>query len=382
MAIIDGESGSSVRTKLNTSLALTDAVTATAAELNYTDGVTSAIQTQIDLKAPIASPTFTGVVTLPTPFTLGAVSVLPTGTELNFVDGVTSAIQTQIDSKQATLVSATNIKTINSVSLLGGGDIVIAGAAWGSITGTLTNQTDLDNALALKSPLVSPSFTTPSLGVATATSLTMSGLTAGSVLFAGVGGALSQDNANLFWDDTNNRLGIGTAVPTSTLHIKGSGTSSATTSLLVQNSAGTQLLKVDDGGGQFWGTGEIYISPTSKNTINSAYTTNLDNEDLWLNYRGYNDGVTRFRNTKIGDGKNGLIASFVGNTGNVGIGTSSPNNSSLLDISSTTKGFLPPRMTTTQKNAISSPANGLVVFDTTLNKLAVFTTAWETITSA
>lgn len=47
------------------------------------------------------SPTFTGTVTIPTPFTLGGVSVLPTGTELNYVDGVTSAIQTQINAKQA-----------------------------------------------------------------------------------------------------------------------------------------------------------------------------------------------------------------------------------------------------------------------------------------
>ena len=58
-----------------------------------------ATQAEIDLKAPLASPTFTGTVTIPTPFTLGAVSVLPTGTELNFVDGVTSAIQTQLDTK-------------------------------------------------------------------------------------------------------------------------------------------------------------------------------------------------------------------------------------------------------------------------------------------
>ena len=48
------------------------------------------------------SPTFTGTVTIPTPFTLGAVSVLPTGTELNYVDGVTSAIQTQLNTKAPT----------------------------------------------------------------------------------------------------------------------------------------------------------------------------------------------------------------------------------------------------------------------------------------
>jgi hypothetical protein len=56
--------------------------------------------------------------------------------------------------------------------------------------------------------------------------------------------------------------------------------------------------------------------------------------------------------------------------------------SSILTINSTTKGFLPPRLTTTQKNAISSPATGLVVYDTTLNKLSVYTgAAWETVTS-
>lgn len=59
------------------------------------------LNTALGLKAPLAGPTFTGTVTIPTPFTLGAVSVLPTGTELNFVDGVTSAIQTQLDAKQA-----------------------------------------------------------------------------------------------------------------------------------------------------------------------------------------------------------------------------------------------------------------------------------------
>jgi hypothetical protein len=57
------------------------------------------------------------------------------------------------------------------------------------------------------------------------------------------------------------------------------------------------------------------------------------------------------------------------------------NASAVLEATSTTKGFLPPRMTTTQKNAISSPAAGLVVYDTTLNKLCVYTTAWETVTS-
>jgi len=66
----------------------------------------------------------------------------------------------------------------------------------------------------------------------------------------------------------------------------------------------------------------------------------------------------------------------------LGIGTSSPSASAILDAQSTTKGVRMPNMTTTQKNAISSPAAGLMVFDTTLSKLCVYTgAAWQTITS-
>jgi len=50
-------------------------------------------------------------------------------------------------------------------------------------------------------------------------------------------------------------------------------------------------------------------------------------------------------------------------TAQVGIGTTNPDSSSLLDISSTDKGILTPRMSTAQRNAISEPANGLLVYD-------------------
>ena len=64
---------------------------------------------------------------------------------------VSSATQTALDAKQATLVSGTNIKTINSTSILGSGNIAISSAvAWGGVTGTLSNQTDLQTALDLK----------------------------------------------------------------------------------------------------------------------------------------------------------------------------------------------------------------------------------------
>ncbi len=55
-----------------------------------------------------------------------------TNAELIYVHGVTSAIQTQLNAKQATLVSATNIKTVGGISLLGSGDIPTSGA--GTVT--------------------------------------------------------------------------------------------------------------------------------------------------------------------------------------------------------------------------------------------------------
>lgn len=51
-------------------------------------------------------------------------------------------------------------------------------------------------------------------------------------------------------------------------------------------------------------------------------------------------------------------------TGAVGIGTTSPNASALLDITSTTKGMLAPRMTKVQRDAIASPATGLLIYQT------------------
>lgn len=51
---------------------------------------------------------------------------------------------------------------------------------------------------------------------------TFSSMTAGSLLFAGAGGLVSEDINNLFWDDTNKRLGIGTNAPVASLHNAGS----------------------------------------------------------------------------------------------------------------------------------------------------------------
>lgn len=63
-------------------------------------------------------------------------------------------------------------------------------------------------------------------------------------------------------------------------------------------------------------------------------------------------------------------------TGNaqIGIGTTTPDATSMVDITSTTKGMLAPRMTTIQRNAITSPAQGLLVYDTDLKSFYYFST--------
>jgi len=61
----------------------------------------------------------------------------------------------------------------------------------------------------------------------------------------------------------------------------------------------------------------------------------------------------------------------------VGIGTNAPNTSAALDIASTNKGLLIPRMTMVQRNLINSPAAGLLIYNTTSNHLECFDgTSW------
>lgn len=106
-------------------------------------------------KANLASPTFTGTVTIPTPFTLGSTSVTATGAELNFVSGVTSGIQAQLNSKVGlSALSATAPISYNSgtgVFSISDGAIsnsklansTISGISLGSSLATLTFGTYL-----------------------------------------------------------------------------------------------------------------------------------------------------------------------------------------------------------------------------------------------
>ena len=72
-------------------------------------------------------------------------------------------------------------------------------------------------------------------------------------------------------------------------------------------------------------------------------------------------------NTPYWDGSQWVVngTNLYNNGTNIGVGTVSPDASSISDLTSTTQGFLMPRMTTIQRNAIANPANGLMVFNLT-----------------
>jgi len=71
------------------------------------------------------------------------------------------------------------------------------------------------------------------------------------------------------------------------------------------------------------------------------------------------------------------------NGGTVGIGTTAPHSSAVLDIASENKGFATPRMTTIQRDAISSPMEGLEIYNLITHKKNFYNgTIWEVITSA
>lgn len=68
-----------------------------------------------------------------------------------------------------------------------------------------------------------------------------------------------------------------------------------------------------------------------------------------------------------------VFTTFAGHSQNIGIGTTIPNQSAILHLNSTTRGFLPPRMTSSQRTAIVNPLNGLIVYDTEAERLYVHT---------
>ena len=156
--------------------------------------------------------------------------------------------------------------------------------------------------------------------------------------------AVSFRNAKM--QDGNAVFGT-TTIPASTrLTVKGQGASSGTTALLVQNSDGVDLLRVRDDGASF---------------LNGQLTTTgaITNGTLLMN-------SSRFQ---IGSTGNGAL-----NFSNNGLAYQDDNvptqdASAAFQVNSTRRGFLPPRMTDAERDAIATPAAGLMIYDTTNNQM-------------
>jgi hypothetical protein len=117
--------------------------------------------------------------------------------------------------------------------------------------------------------------------------------------------------------------------------------------------------------GYSWVSGEV-VTPAKMNSAAVPTISNIVNADV--------SASAAIAGSKVSPN---FGAQNVVTTGAGGFGTATPAASAQLEVTSTTKGFLPPRLTTAERDAISTPAAGLVLYNSTTNKLQVRTnTAW------
>lgn len=224
-----------------------------------------------------------------------------------------------------------------------------------------------------------PTWQTPSSGSGTINSGTGFKIP----FYDGTGTTLSQTSGLYYTNGTTENFGIGASAPSSELEVLSgtaktgafsdnpaaaafvspnySLTSGGATAHFVSNSA----MGADVGGSITFGgdrTSSVNNSSTTfaiiKGAKESASSGNF-NGYLAIGVQNHNGGTI-------------IEALRINSSGSVGIGTSSPSASALLDVSSTTKGALMPRMTSTQRDAISSPATGLELFNTTTNTKQIY----------
>lgn len=231
--------------------------------------------------------------------------------------------------------------------------------------------------------------------------------TSGQITFWNSSGTLS-GNDNLFWDNTNGRLGIGLNTPLVKLHVYDN---SVGDSVYVENTGGIPSIQtyyrnnnVNPTNGSNVGAllfasyfNSTYVPPAQEiagifgvylgngtNRIGGLDFRTHDGSGMQLRIRLNNLGNVMIGGTFIDSGHRLQVTGAASFSTQVIIGSNTAiNTSAALQIDSTTRGFLPPRVTTVEKNAIGTPGTGLVVYDTTLNKLCVYTgAAWQTVSSA
>ena len=173
------------------------------------------------------------------------------------------------------------------------------------------------------------------LGVANGGTGTATAFTTGSVVFAGASGVYTQDNANLFWDDTNDRLGIGTATPSFKLDV--SGTLRSTGVATLGTGATTTIATIGDS--------------STTNTRIIQFTRAAAVTDI-VNIQGINAGV------------GAADISLQASGGNVGIGTTTPGAS--LDVNGEVR-IYPASSPAQMRFGVGSTEKGKLSVDTSSN---------------
>ena len=270
--------------------------------------------------------------------------------------GSITNVETEINGKQATLVSGTNIKSINSTSLLGSGDV--------AVQETLVSGTNIKT------------INSTSLLGSGDISISASAGGSNTQIQFNDSGAFGADS--LFnWDNTNKRLGVGETTPTARVHIKGEGSTSATTSLLVQNNDGTDMLFVTDNkivnARQDLRVHHNSVSSRYNNLSWGSLVANDTGTELSLYGGGYSSAIFLNGSAKsTAAGATGIQSTGVLIAASVSQNSFDPEDSAQLQVDSTTKGFLPPRMTSTQRDAIEATA-GLIVYTQQITTLTITT---------
>lgn len=352
--------------------------------------ISTVTQSALDLKSNIDSPIFTGTVggITKTMVGLGNVPNTDATNPVNIVQTssyrfITDTEKTTWNGKENALGNPDTDGKILSSTITGVRSWIAppSGGTWGSITGTLSSQNDLNTALDARGTLAG---TQTWSGVNTFSST--SSVSSGISTFFNIKPTITQTGTAGYTvfliNTTETTIGSGTK-NLFDLQVGGVSKFSVTNDGFVSSNGKKSLynnghLYLYSGGGDitFSNTYGGSIVAQMKNSGNFLLGTTTDTgEKLQVNGTSKFTGAMNLTYGLYGGTGNGLQfraengSTIAGRT--VGQGLNFAWGGDLVDIpsavfqiTSTTKGFLPPRMTTAQKNAIASPAEGLMVYQT------------------